>query len=52
MKSENQGGIVTGARRGIGRAIVLRFAEEGAKVALFYFIKNISHRGATASCRG
>src|SRR6266496_4129603 len=33
MRFENQVAIVTGAGRGIGRAIVLRFANEGARVA-------------------
>jgi NAD(P)-dependent dehydrogenase (short-subunit alcohol dehydrogenase family) len=34
MKLENQVAIVTGASRGIGRAIAQRCAEEGARVAL------------------
>ena len=34
MRLENKTAIVTGAGRGIGRAIALRFAEEGAKVVV------------------
>lgn len=36
MRFENQKVLVTGASRGIGRAIALAFAEEGAQVAVHY----------------
>jgi 3-oxoacyl-[acyl-carrier protein] reductase len=37
---EGKTALVTGASRGIGRAIALRFAEEGANVA-FTFLSSV-----------
>jgi len=36
MKLENKIAVVTGSSRGVGRAIALRFAKEGAKVVVNY----------------
>ena len=37
MRCEGKIVLVTGAQRGIGRAVALRFAREGAHVALNFF---------------
>lgn len=42
LKLENKVAIVTGAASGIGRAIAIRFAQEGTKVAVF----DINEKGA------
>jgi NAD(P)-dependent dehydrogenase (short-subunit alcohol dehydrogenase family) len=44
LRLKNQVAIVTGAASGIGRAIAIRFAQEGAKVAIF----DIDEKGAEA----
>jgi NAD(P)-dependent dehydrogenase (short-subunit alcohol dehydrogenase family) len=36
MRLENKSAIVAGAASGLGKAIALRFAREGAKVALLF----------------
>ena len=36
MRLEGKTAIITGASRGIGRAIAIRFAQEGANLALIY----------------
>jgi 3-oxoacyl-[acyl-carrier protein] reductase len=57
MKLENKVALVTGGSRGIGAAIALKLAEEGATVALTYVkgagpaedvVKKIKARGGRA----
>ena len=40
MRLEGRGAIVTGGSQGIGEAIALRYAKEGASVALVYHLND------------
>ena len=46
-KLEGQHGIITGGGAGIGRAIALRFAQEGAKIA----VADVNMENASITCR-
>jgi 3-oxoacyl-[acyl-carrier protein] reductase len=48
MKLENKVAIVTGASRGIGRAISLAFAKEGASVVVNYFGSEVEAQDTVA----
>ena len=43
--------LITGASRGIGRAIALKFAREGADVALLYASSDAAAEAVAAECR-
>lgn len=52
MKLAHKTALVTGASRGIGRAIAVEFAREGADVVVNYLDDNVEAEGAANEIRG
>ena len=51
MKLENQTAVVTGGSRGIGRAVCLELAREGANVVVCYAGRAEVAQKTAADCR-
>lgn len=51
MKLENQTAVVTGGSRGIGRAVCLELAREGANVVVCYAGRAEAAQKTAADCR-